>query len=73
MELSEVILALVGVLTMIIGGIVKFVIDDVKKINSVLTNLPKEYVLKNDYKEDIAEIKHMISEMYGIIRKNGIK
>lgn len=69
---------------MIIGWVVTNIVGDVKKvndevsrlndkINSCQSNLPMLYVLKDDYKEDIAEIKHMISEMYGIIRKNGIK
>ncbi len=39
-------------------------------INNCQSNLPLNYVLKDDYKEDIAEIKTMLSDMYGIIRKS---
>ena len=31
--------------------------------------MPLNYVLKEDYKTDMAEIKKMLSDIYGIIRK----
>lgn len=73
MELSDIILTLVGILVTVMGGLIKSIITDIKElekqINTCQGNLPLTYVLKDDYKEDIAEIKHMLSDMYGIIRK----
>ena len=73
MELSDIVLTLVGITLTIMGWIFKMVIRDIKdlekQINSCQGNLPLQYVLKDDYKDDIAEIKHMLSDMYGIIRK----
>lgn len=73
MELSDIILTLVGIIVTIMGALFKSVIKDIKdlerQINTCQGNLPLQYVLKDDYKEDIAEIKHMLSDMYGIIRK----
>lgn len=73
MELSDIVLTLVGILVAIMGGLIKSIIRDIKdlekQINTCQGNLPLNYVLKDDYREDIAEIKHMLSDMYGIIRK----
>lgn len=33
-------------------------------------NLPKDYVSKEDYKEDIADIKSMLKELYEIYRNH---
>ena len=64
MELSDIILALVGVLTTVIGGVVKSVVKDIKNIEDRLitcqSELPLQYVLKDDYREDIEELKTII-------------
>lgn len=77
MEFSEIILALVSIIVLIMGGIMKSIVTDIRKLNDKISscqeNLPVKYVLKDDYKDDIAEIKAMLSDMYGIIRKNGSK
>jgi hypothetical protein len=74
MELSEIILALVGALAMGSLWIIKSTIADIKEIETQMANLPKEYVLKDDYKTEIAEVKKMLGNIYDILREvNGIK
>ena len=68
MELSEVILALVGALTTGSLWIVKTAIADIKEIEKKMFNLPIEYVLKDDYKTEIAEIKKMLGNIYDVLR-----
>jgi hypothetical protein len=70
MELSEIILALVGALAMGSLWIIKSTIADIKEIESQMANLPKEYVLKDDYKTEIAEVKKMLGNIYDILREN---
>tara|TARA_R110000765_G_scaffold112800_1_gene205030 strand:- start:579 stop:797 length:219 start_codon:yes stop_codon:yes gene_type:complete len=69
MELSEIILTLVGFLTVGSAWIIKSTIADVKEIENQIANMPKEYVLKDDYKTEIAEVKRMLGNIYDILRE----
>ena len=77
MEFSDILLGLVSIIVLMLGWFFNNLASSVKKIEENLAscqqNLPLNYVLKDDYREDIAEIKAMLSDMYGIIRKNGKK
>jgi predicted urease superfamily metal-dependent hydrolase len=72
MELSDIVLALVSILTAITGGVVKTVMKDIKDLehnmNSCQNDLPKEFVMKTDYKDDIKEIKSMLGELFTLVR-----
>ena len=75
METADIFLGLVTLVVLMLGWFLNRLADTVDKleqnINNCQKNLPINYVLKDDYKEDIAEIKAMLSDMYGIIRKQG--
>ncbi len=75
METADIFLGLVTLVVLMLGWFLNRLADTVDKleqnINNCQKNLPINYVLKDDYKEDIAEIKSMLSDMYGIIRKQG--
>ncbi len=66
MELSEVILALVGILSTGSIFVIKNIMTDIKELehtmNSCQSNMPRDYVLKADYKTEASEIKSMIIE-----------
>ena len=66
MELSEVILALVGILSTGSLFVIKNIMTDIKELehtmNSCQSNMPRDYVLKSDYKTEASEIKAMIIE-----------
>ena len=64
MELSEIILTLVGILAAITGGVVKSLVADLKAVEKQISVLPKEYVLKSEYHDDIKEIKHLIEKLF---------
>jgi len=75
MELSDVILTLVGIISAITGGVVKALVADLKDVEKQIANLPKEYVIKRDYheemmtykadvKDDIKEIKKLIGKLF---------
>jgi hypothetical protein len=57
MELSDVVLALVGIISAITGGVVKSLVADLKGVEKQINALPKEYVLKSEYHDDIKEVK----------------
>ena len=66
MELSEIILALVGILSTGSIFVIKNIMTDIKELehtmNSCQSNMPRDYVLKSDYKTEASEIKSMIIE-----------
>jgi cell division protein FtsB len=64
MELSDVVLALVGIISAITGGVVKSLVADLKDVEKQISALPKEYVLKSEYHDDIKEIKHLIEKLF---------
>jgi cell division protein FtsB len=64
MELSDVVLALVGIISAITGGVVKSLVADLKAVEKQISALPKEYVLKSEYHDDIKEIKHLIEKLF---------
>ncbi len=64
MELSEIILTLVGILAAITGGVVKSLVADLKAVEKQISALPKEYVMKSEYHDDIKEIKHLIEKLF---------
>ena len=73
MELSDIFLTLVGLIIAMLGWFMSRLADTVNKLENNITNcqthMPLNYVLKEDYKTDMAEIKKMLSDIYGIIRK----
>ena len=75
METADIILGLLTVVVVMLGWFLNRLADTVDKLEENLTNcqsnMPLNYVLKDDYKADIAEIKSLLSDMYGIIRKQG--
>ena len=70
MELSEIvfalILGLVGTISSVSAWVVKGIMVDVKELehtmNRCQSNMPRDYVLKSDYKTEASEIKAMIIE-----------
>ena len=66
MELSEIILALVGILSTGSLFVIKNIMTDIKELehtmNSCQSSMPRDYVLKADYKTEASEIKSMIIE-----------
>ena len=72
MELSEVILALVGILSTGSLFVIKNIMADIKELEHTMTScqtsLPKEYVLKDDHNREMREIKKMLGNIYDLIR-----
>ena len=62
------IMALLGWLGKTLWDAVQDLKQDVKEIE---INLPKDYVGKNDYKEDVREIKDMLKQLFEHFHKNG--
>jgi len=67
-EISDIVLAFVSILSAITGGVVKSIMKDIKDLehnmNHCQTSLPKEFVMKDDYKDDIKEIKTMLGKLF---------
>ena len=73
MEISDIFLTLVGLVIAMLGWFMSRLADTVNKlehnITNCQTNMPINYVLKEDYKTDMAEIKKMLGDIYRIIRE----
>jgi hypothetical protein len=75
MELSDVILTLVGIISAGTGAVVKSLVADLKDTKEKLSLLPEKYLLKRewhdemaehkaDIKDDIREIKLLIGKLF---------
>ena len=77
MELPDIVLTLVSIISAITIGVVKSIIRDIKDLehtmHSCQSELPKEFVMKADYKDDIKEIKSMLGELFTLVRDNNKK
>jgi len=66
MELSDIVLAFVSILSAITGGVVKNIMTDIKDLeknmNQCQQSMPKEYMLKADYHSDAKDIKDELRE-----------
>ncbi len=64
--MSDIFLTLVGLIIAMLGWFMSRLADTVNKleqnINNCQTNMPRDYVLKDDYKTEASEIKTMIAE-----------
>ena len=73
MDMTDIFLSLIFIIVGMLGYFLSRLATDIKdlekNINNCQSSLPLNYVLRDDYHRDIKEIKDMISEMYGIIRK----
>ena len=73
MEISDIFLTLVGLVIAMLGWFMSRLADTVNKlehnITNCQTNMPLNYILKEDYKTDMVEIKKMLSDIYRIIRE----
>ena len=60
-ELSEIVLAFVSILSAITGAVVKSIMKDIKDLeksmNTCKSDLPMKFVLKDDFHGDIGDIK----------------
>lgn len=61
MEVADMVLAFVSVLSAITGGVVKSIMADIKDLeksmNACKSDLPMKFVLKEDFHGDVADIK----------------
>ena len=79
MDLADIILTVIGLGTTVIIAVLKSIVTDVKDLensmNHCQSNMPKDYLLKQEYredqrslksdiKEDISEIKHLIGKLF---------
>ena len=75
MDFTDLFLSLIFIIVGMLGYFLARLAADIKELERNITQcqstLPKEYVLRDDYHRDISEIKDMLSDMYGIIRKGG--
>ena len=66
METADIFLGLVTLVVLMLGWFLNRLADTVDKleqnINNCQTNMPRDYVLKDDYKTEASEIKSMIIE-----------
>ncbi len=64
--MSDIFLTLVGLILAMLGWFMSRLADTVNKLEQNMTNcqtnMPRDYVLKDDYKTEASEIKTMIAE-----------
>jgi len=73
MENSDIFLGLVSLVVIMLGWFLNRLADTVDSLEQNMSNcqnnMPLNYVLKEDYKADMIEIKKMLGDIYKIIRE----
>ena len=73
MENSDIFLGLVTLVVIMLGWFLNRLADTVdfleQNMSNCQNNMPLNYVLKEDYKADMTEIKKMLGDIYKIIRE----
>ena len=73
MELSDVILALVSIISTGLMAFMKSIANDLKQIEDRITNcqidLHKDFVHRDEYAHQIDKIEKMLGEIYSILRE----
>jgi hypothetical protein len=73
MENSDIFLGLVSLVVIMLGWFLNRLADTVDSLEQNMSNcqnnMPLNYVLKEDYKADMTEIKKMLGDIYRIIRE----
>jgi F420-0:gamma-glutamyl ligase-like protein len=70
MDLSDTILGLVSVIVGMIGFFLGRLSDTIRSIEKQVADIPKEYVLKSEYRDDIDEIKSTLKDIFKILREH---
>jgi glucose uptake protein GlcU len=73
MENTDIFLGLVTLVVIMLGWFLNRLADTVdaleQNMSNCQNNMPLNYVLKEDYKADMTEIKKMLGDIYRIIRE----
>jgi glucose uptake protein GlcU len=73
MENTDIFLGLVTLVVIMLGWFLNRLADTVdaleQNMSNCQNNMPLNYVLKEDYKADMIEIKKMLGDIYKIIRE----
>jgi len=74
MELSDVVLALVSIISTGLMAVMKSITKDVKELEDRMTScqidLHKDFVQKDEYMHQIDKIEKMLDQIYSILRKD---
>jgi len=73
MEINDIFLFLLGIIVTMLGYFLSRLSSDMRKVEESLhdcqSHLPHQYVLKEDYKRDIDEIKEMLKRLFDKLEK----
>jgi len=70
MDVSDTILGLVSIIVGMIGFFLGRLADSVRSVEKQVADIPKEYVLKSEYRDDIDEIKATLKDIFKILREH---
>lgn len=64
----EVLQPLFNIVVTVAGFLAAFILNGIstkiQKLEDALSDVPKEYVQKDDYRADLAEVKRMLTQIY---------
>jgi Tfp pilus assembly protein PilO len=70
MAVSEIITILIALIVGMLGYFLSRLSDNVRDIEKSMAELPKEYVLKSEYRDDIDDIKGTLKDIFKILRQH---
>jgi Tfp pilus assembly protein PilO len=70
MEVHDIIMILVSLVVGMLGYFLSRLSDNVREIEKTVSNLPKEYVMRSEYRDDIDDIKSTLKDIFKILRQH---
>jgi Tfp pilus assembly protein PilO len=70
MEVYDIIMILVSLVVGMLGYFLSRLSDNVREIEKTVANLPKEYVMRSEYRDDIDDIKSTLKDIFKILRQH---
>ena len=68
--MNDIVIILIGMVVGMLGYFLSRLSDNVRDIEKGMADLPKEYVMRSEYRDDIDDIKGTLKDIFKILRQH---
>jgi hypothetical protein len=68
--MNDIVIILIGMVVGMLGYFLSRLSDNVRDIENGMADLPKEYVMRSEYRDDIDDIKGTLKDIFKILRQH---
>jgi hypothetical protein len=69
-NMNDIFIMLIGLVVGMLGYFLSRLSDNVRDIEKGMADLPKEYVMRSEYRDDIDDIKGTLKDIFKILRQH---